>query len=105
MPTLAGFFGKFYLITSLVEAARTAGNGWLLTLAGIGAVNVVISMYYYLCVVKRMYIFEGKDDTPITLTTPVKAALLACVVMILVIGIFQGPFVEMAHKALAAIGG
>ena len=62
-------------------------------------------MYYYLCVVKRMYIFEAKDDSPITISTPVKAALLACVAMILVIGIFQGPFVAMAHKALAALGG
>jgi NADH-quinone oxidoreductase subunit N len=105
VPPLAGFFGKFYLISSVVEAARVPGNGWLLTLAGIGAVNVVVSMYYYLCVVKRMYIHEAEDEEPITIGGPVKVALLASVIMILVIGIFQGPFVSMAHTALAALGG
>ncbi|MHC4473034.1 MAG: NADH-quinone oxidoreductase subunit N [Planctomycetota bacterium] len=105
VPPLAGFFGKFYLISAVVEAARTQGNGWLLTLAGIGAVNVVVSMYYYLCVVKRMYIHDAEDDTPIVMGKPVKVALLASVIMIIVIGIFQGPFVSMAHTALAALGG
>ena len=55
VPPLAGFFGKFWLISSIVEAARLDGYGWLLVLAAAAIINVVISMYYYLCVVKRMY--------------------------------------------------
>jgi len=113
VPPLAGFFGKFYLITSVVEASQlpqivdgvvTHPNGWLLALAALGAVNVVVSMYYYLLVIKRIYIFEpaeGTESTPIAFGGPMKAALLVCVILIIVIGIFQGPFVEMATGALA----
>ena len=103
VPPLAGFFGKFYLVSSVVEAARVPGHGWLLVLAVVGAVNVVVSMYYYLLVVKRMYIFEPTEgnEGAITVGGPVKAALFACVIMVLVIGIFQGPFVTMARSVLA----
>jgi NADH-quinone oxidoreductase subunit N len=103
VPPLAGFFGKFYLITAVVEAARVAGNGWLLVLAGVGAVNVVVSMYYYLCVVKRMYMMEPVSEEPIVMTSPVRVALLVSVLMILVIGIFQGPFVRLANSVLATL--
>ena len=68
------------------------------------AVNVVISMYYYLLVIKRMYMFEpaeGAMETPIAFGGLVKGVLLTCVILIIVIGIFQGPFVDMATKALA----
>ncbi len=104
-PPLAGFFGKFYLISAVIEASRTAGHGWLLVLAAIGAVNVVVSMYYYLCVVKRMYMMEPTDDRPIPVGAPAKVAILACAVLCVVIGIFQGPFVKMATSVLAALGG
>ena len=61
-------------------------------------------MYYYLCVVKRMYMFEPTSDEPIKLASPAKVALLACVLLIVVIGIFQGPFVDMATSVLATLG-
>jgi NADH-quinone oxidoreductase subunit N len=104
VPPLAGFFGKFYLISSVVEASRLDGFGGLLVLAAVGAVNVVVSMYYYLCVVKRMYMMEPTSDEPISMASPVKIALLACVVMIVVIGIFQGPFVTMAKSVTDTLG-
>lgn len=103
VPPLAGFFGKFYLIASAVQASFTPGHAWLLVLAAVGAVNVVVSMYYYLLVVKRMYIFEPKESAPITVGGPVKAVLFASVLMIMVIGIFQGPFVDMAHSVIATL--
>jgi NADH-quinone oxidoreductase subunit N len=104
VPPLAGFFGKFYLISSIVEAASIDGYGWLLVLAAAGAVNVVISMYYYLCVVKRMYMFEPTSDEPVLLPAPARIAMLACVLLVVLIGIFQGPFVRMATSVLATLG-
>jgi NADH-quinone oxidoreductase subunit N len=104
VPPLAGFFGKFYLITSVVEAASVPGNGWLLVLAAIGAVNVVVSMYYYLGVVKRMYMREPPENAaPILIGAPVRIALMACMILVVIIGIFQGPFVKMATAVMATI--
>ncbi|MEN8149355.1 MAG: NADH-quinone oxidoreductase subunit N [Planctomycetota bacterium] len=104
VPPLAGFFGKFYLITSVVQASQVEGHAGLLALAAIGAVNVVISMYYYLLVIKQMYIAEPTEEaqaTPIAFGGLVKGVLIACVVLIIVIGVFQGPVVEMASEVLA----
>lgn len=49
LPFFAGFTIKFYLFT----AAATQGFLWL---AGLGMLNSLISLYYYLMVVKQMYI-------------------------------------------------
>ena len=104
VPPLAGFFAKFWLITAIVEAARLEGYGWLLVLAAAGVINVVISMYYYLCVIKRMYMMEPVSDEPIHLPSAPKIAMLACIVLVVVIGIYQGPFVKMATSVLATLG-
>jgi NADH-quinone oxidoreductase subunit N len=55
IPPLAGFLGKFYLFA----AAADQGRYWLVF---VGAVNATISLYYYLVVIKWMYI--AKPETP-----------------------------------------
>lgn len=56
IPPVAGFFGKFFLFTS----AASAGMYWLVFIA---VLNATISLYYYLLVVKAMFI--NKNETPI----------------------------------------
>ncbi|MGE5382392.1 MAG: NADH-quinone oxidoreductase subunit N [Omnitrophica WOR_2 bacterium] len=56
IPPVAGFFGKFFLFTS----AASAGFYWLVFIA---VLNATISLYYYLLVVKAMFI--NKNDNPI----------------------------------------
>jgi NADH-quinone oxidoreductase subunit N len=56
IPPVAGFFGKFFLFTS----AASAGFYWLVLIA---VLNATISLYYYLLVVKAMFI--NKTDSPI----------------------------------------
>jgi len=56
IPPVAGFFGKFFLFTS----AASAGYYWLVFIA---VLNATISLYYYLMVVKAMFI--NKSDQPI----------------------------------------
>jgi len=56
IPPVAGFFGKFFLFTS----AASAGFLWLVLIA---VLNATISLYYYLLVVKAMFI--NKSDEPI----------------------------------------
>ena len=54
IPPLSGFVGKFFLFS----IASKAGYHWLVAVA---AVNSTISLYYYLRVVRQMYI-EPADD-------------------------------------------
>jgi len=57
IPPVAGFFGKFFLYT----AAASEGYYFLVFLA---VVNVTISLYYYLLVVRAMFIRTNEDPIP-----------------------------------------
>ncbi len=96
IPPLAGFAAKFYLFT----AAYGQGLQWLVVLA---VLNSALSLYYYLRVVRVMYILPPETgSTPIRLRDrPLTAALLLCLAGILVLGFYPGPFVELARAALA----
>ncbi len=94
VPPLAGFTGKFLLLLAAV-------NSGLIWLAIIGAVNVVISLYYYLMIINAMYFKAGQADSPaIAVGHITKAALVACVVGILGLGFLGEPFVALALAAI-----
>ena len=83
IPPIAGFFGKFFLFTS----AASGGYYWLIFIA---VLNATISLYYYLLVVKAMFI--NKNDNPIAffksdLTT--RVALMICAIGIFAIGFWS----------------
>lgn len=91
VPPTAGFFGKLFLLTS------GASQG-LITLLVIASLNMVISLYYYLKIVKA--IFVDKNENPIeNISSDIssKAVLVVCVVGILVIG-FASHIFEHIHS-------
>ncbi len=92
VPPLAGFFGKF-----LVLLAAVRGNlGWL---ALLGAIGVVIALYYYLSIIKVMYMEEAASDEPIAIS-PSSVILLGLLIAgILLVGIWQTPFYNFAQTA------
>jgi len=86
IPPVAGFFGKFFLFT----AAASKGQYFLVLIA---VINATISLYYYLLVVKAMFI--NKNDSPIaTLRSTLyeKVALTLCVSGVLLIGFISGTY-------------
>jgi len=80
IPPVAGFFGKFFLFTAAAEKGF-----YLLVL--IAVLNTIISLYYYLLVVKAMFI--NKSDNPIEKFRsdfPTRFALGLCVAGIVITG-------------------
>jgi len=83
IPPVAGFFGKFFLFT----AAAGEGFYWLVFLA---VVNVTISLYYYLLVIRAMFL--RKSDSPIPFFRSnlyMRLGLVITVVGIAVLGIYS----------------
>lgn len=83
VPPTAGFFGKFFLLMS----GAGKGNYWLIAIA---ALNMVISFYYYLRVVKA--IFMDANDQPIqNIRMPLvpRLALYLCIIGILSVGVIS----------------
>ncbi len=89
IPPLGGFVGKI----DLFYAAMKQGYLWLVIVAGL---NSIVSLYYYLLVLKRMYIEEGAAAAArITLSFPVKAVLVFTIVGILALGLASGPVLSL----------
>jgi len=57
IPPFAGFFSKFFIFTSAINQGSTA----IYVLVLIALINTIVSLYYYLLVVKAMFINEGTD--------------------------------------------
>ncbi len=86
IPPTAGFFGKFFLLL----AGAGKGNYWLITIA---ALNMVVSLYYYLKVVKA--IFMDQNENPIEkihASLPPKIAMLICMGGIILTGLLSGAY-------------
>jgi NADH-quinone oxidoreductase subunit N len=93
MPLTAGFAGKFQLFAEAVHADYV----WL---AIIGVLNSLISVYYYLAVLVRMYMVEGTSDLVPLRQRPVLAAtIVLAVVATLAIGVFPAGPMAIADAA------
>ncbi len=81
IPPLAGFFGKFYLFASVLDA--TPGSLGLLWLVVLAIAMSAVSLYYYLKILKSIYVAE-----PGTNSTPLHTSMLQQVILsIIAIGI------------------
>ena len=60
LPPLAGFFGKFYLFSAALRTGNSNGLLWLVVLALFGS---FISLYYYLIVLKKIFVDEPAVST------------------------------------------
>ncbi len=61
LPPLAGFFGKFYLFSVAFRAGGNHGLLWLVALALFGS---FVSLYYYLIVLKVIFVDQRSSITP-----------------------------------------
>ena len=97
MPPLAGFFGKFLVFLAAINAG-------LIPLAVIGVLNSIIGLYYYLTILKYVYLYRSEDeDKPIPLSRAYTLGLVLLVVGIILIGTLIGPWYNWANTAASAL--
>ena len=93
IPPFAGFFSKFFIFAA-------AFNSGFHLLVFIALANTVISLYYYLKIVKAMYI--NKSDEPIAAFQSdnyTRAALVLCTLGITVLSIVSASYESIGHYA------
>jgi len=84
IPPTAGFFGKLFLLTAGAEV----GNWPLIIFA---ALNMVVSLYYYLRVIRAVFMEDGIQPlSKLDIGTSSKIAMLFCVSGILLLGFTSG---------------
>ena len=92
IPPTAGFFGKFYLFAGAIS------NG-LLWLAVVGIVNSVVALYYYVNVIRTMYLLPPASPDPVRGPAAMHVALGVAALGTLIIGLFPQPFVALVGTA------
>jgi NADH-quinone oxidoreductase subunit N len=94
IPPLGGFAGKLFLFSSAMQEP-----GRFLWLVVLGVLLSTVSLYYYLLVIRQMYIEPPKSEAKIRVGLAAGLALAACVAGILVTGIAPGFLVDAALDA------
>jgi NADH-quinone oxidoreductase subunit N len=104
IPPLAGFFGKFLLLKSVLELG--AGNHGYYCLAFTALIGVVISLYYYFGVIRAIYWSkDAADMSPIQLSLPIRGALCVCIAGMFWLGLFPGTMIGLVTEAAGVFAG
>jgi NADH-quinone oxidoreductase subunit N len=96
MPPFAGFIAKVYVFAAAVQSG-------LIWLAFVGVINAIIGLYYYLTVLKVVYLYRSEDeDKRIVVPGAHAFALISCVIAVLVIGVLSGPWLDWMLNAASS---
>ncbi|MBI5417269.1 NADH-quinone oxidoreductase subunit N [Candidatus Poribacteria bacterium] len=94
IPPTVGFVGKFYLFMAAVKAKFT----WV---AIIGALNSVVSVYYYAKVIIKMYFYPPNDETKEPgFSRPLVYTIGVAVILVIFLGIYPEPVLNFAKSGV-----
>jgi NADH-quinone oxidoreductase subunit N len=96
VPPLGGFIAKVLAFAAAVEA----GLVWL---AVLGVLNSIVGLYYYLIVLKVVYLSAPKDEKAIPTRRAHGIALVTSVLLILVLGVALAPWYGWAAASAASL--
>jgi NADH-quinone oxidoreductase subunit N len=100
LPPLAGFMGKFFLFAALVEA----GGPIMIALLVIGGINSVISLVYYMRVVRVMTMErEPAERSPVLLGTAPVIYTVAVTLPVVLLGLYSSGLHQWATTAAAQL--
>ncbi len=101
IPPLAGFFGKFYLFASALKGS--SGNLGLLWLVIFAIAMSAVSLYYYLLVLKQIYVVEGDPKSIVVSVAPTtQLMLLVLALAVVILGVAPDLVLNPLTKAVSA---
>ena len=97
IPPTVGFTGKFLVFAAAMQEGH-------FTLVLIAMINVVISLYYYLLILKAAFLLEPDEELPtIKISSPVKLLSAGLVGVTVVAGIYPHHLIEVARVAVQVL--
>jgi NADH-quinone oxidoreductase subunit N len=85
IPPLVGFWAKFNLFAAVL---RVSGGALPFMLVALAVAFSAVSLYYYLQVLKRVFVMPGTDETPIAARPVTAAVLIAITAAVMLLGCF-----------------
>ena len=101
IPPLGGFFGKFYLFASAIK--RDSQNFGLLWLVVLGILMSAVSLYYYLVLLKHIYVVDSKNQSRIITPTYLNVGLGLVALAVVLLGVYPKPILELLNSLVAAL--
>ena len=96
-PPTAGFIGKWYIFAAAVQQGHY-------TLAIVGVLTSVISVYYYLRIIVMMYMSESAHTEPVAKLSPMATAALAmAVAAVFYLGVYPSGAIELARQSVSRL--
>ncbi len=94
-----GFLSKFWLFAGVVEAGLD-GHGWLLALVVAGVLNSALSLFYYLRIIRYMYLYDSEGEEGLDIPAGIRVPVLIAMVLLLVVAqVWWGQFYELCQEA------
>ncbi len=97
VPPFAGFFAKFMVLRAAVAEPALV---WLVAFSLLMAVT---SLYYYLCILKRIYMRDAVDTGFLEISGGARLLLLLCMLAVFAFGIYQQPLVQAAEAGASSL--
>ncbi|HET7088016.1 MAG TPA: NADH-quinone oxidoreductase subunit N [Anaerolineae bacterium] len=97
VPPLAGFFAKFYVF----QAAVGSGLVWL---AIVGVLNAIVGLYYYLIVIRVIFVDPGQGElTAFRIPLTLRTGLFVTTAGILILGVLVTPWYNLVTQAATTL--
>ena len=93
VPPLAGFFGKMWVFGAALKAGAVG-------LAVVAALNSVVALFYYVRVIKTMYLDPAATPARLPRSRSLCLALALCTIGLFLLGLWQGPWLDLTARSL-----
>jgi NADH-quinone oxidoreductase subunit N len=94
LPPLAGFVGKFYLFAAVVQAKYYL-------LAMVGFANTLVALYYYLRIIRTMFLDQPRGDEGVVALDAHNAFLLWFLAIPTIgLGLYWAPVIALAERSV-----
>jgi NADH-quinone oxidoreductase subunit N len=97
LPPTAGFFAKFYLFSAAVQV----GLAWAVVIA---VLTSALSAYFYLRVVRAMYLLPAEEESPVAAAAPTLAAVAVATAGVVIVFLLANPLIGLSDIASRTLG-
>ncbi|MEO9321300.1 MAG: NADH-quinone oxidoreductase subunit N [Nitrososphaera sp.] len=101
VPPLNGFWSKLVLFGAAINSGAQVPWGPWLAIAGL--LNSALSLAYYAWIMKKMYMDESPDMTPVKEPRAMVAVLVFAIVFIVGFGIWHAPLLDLASRSVPSL--
>ncbi len=98
IPPLSGFFAKFYIFM----AGWQSGAHWLVI---IGVISTVVALYYYLRLLKAMFINAPLTEEPVPTPRAINVTLMIATALVIALGIYPNLILNIIDQVQLVAGG